>query len=175
MNSRGEVSTKYFISTVVLALVLAAFFWLARGQFRQFGAKQWTLRVVVAMPLAISCIGHFTRTATFATIVPPVFPHPEFWVVLTGILELAGAIGLLLPKTTKAAATCVAWLMIAVFPANVLAANQTVAGLHMPGVPVRLAMQAIYILLVLVAGWGIPRRAHADINLETRSRSDANN
>lgn len=46
--------------------------------------------------------------------------------------------------------------MIAVFPANVYAANQTVDGLHMPSVPVRLTMQVIYIILVLVAGWGIP-------------------
>jgi hypothetical protein len=29
----------------------------------------------------------------------------------------------------------------------------------MPSVPVRLAMQVIYILLLLTAGWGIPRRS----------------
>ena len=49
--------------------------------------------------------------------------------------------------------------MIAIFPANVYAANQIVGGLHMPSVPVRLAMQVIYILLLLTAGWGVPRRS----------------
>ena len=144
----------------MLVLILVAFFALARGRFQQFGRTQWLLRIVVVIPLAISCIGHFARTATFATIVPPNFPHPGFWVVFTGILELAGSIGLLLPKTTKPAAACVALLMVAIFPANVYAANQTVGGLHMPGVPVRLAMQVIYMLLVLLAGWGIPRPMH---------------
>ena len=51
-----------------------------------------------------------------------------------------------------------ALLMIAVFPANVYAANKYVGGLHMPGVPVRLAMQVVYILLLLMAGWGVPGR-----------------
>jgi hypothetical protein len=32
-----------------------------------------------------------------------------------------------------------------------------VGGLHLPSVPVRLAMQVLYIVLLLVAGWGIPR------------------
>jgi uncharacterized membrane protein len=74
------------------------------------------------------------------------------------VLELAGAIGLLLPPFTRAASACLAALMIAIFPANVYAANQSVGGLHLPSVPVRLAMQVPYILLLLIAGWGIPRR-----------------
>ena len=49
--------------------------------------------------------------------------------------------------------------MIVSFPANVFAAGQTVGGLHMPSVPVRLAMQVVYVLLLLLAGWGIPRRS----------------
>ncbi len=113
----------------------------------------------MAIPLAVSCIGHFVRTVTFASIVPPGFSHPEFWVVFTGILELAGAIGLLLPRTAKVAGVGVVLLMIAVFPANIYAANRTIGGLHMPGVPVRLAMQVVYIVLVLLAGWGMPRPA----------------
>jgi hypothetical protein len=40
----------------------------------------------------------------------------------------------------------------------VYAAGQYVGGLHMPSVPVRLAMQIIYIALLLMAGWGLPRR-----------------
>lgn len=138
-------------------LTLAGFFLLAKGRFRQIGKAQWVLRVVVALPLIISSMGHFTRTAVLSGIVPPVFPHPDFWVAFTGILELFGAIGLLVPRTGKRATICVALLMIAIFPANVYAAHQTVGGLHMPGVLVRLVMQVVYILLVLLAGWGIPQ------------------
>ena len=153
----------YMISTAVLIFTLAVFFVLAQGRFRNFGKTQWVLRVVVALPLFVSSIGHFIRAAVFASIVPPIFPHPEFWVVFTGMLELSGAIGLLLPKTGKHASVAIALLMIAVFPANVYAAHRTICGLHMPGVTLRLAMQAIYILLVLLAGLGIPTRARPSL------------
>jgi hypothetical protein len=53
--------------------------------------------------------------------------------------------------------------MIAIFPANVNAAGEVVGGLHMPSVPVRLAMQVVYILLLLMAGWGVRgKRAQSD-------------
>ncbi len=146
----------YLIPIALLAFLVIVFFVVARGRFQPFGRAQFVLRIIVALPLAVSSVGHFFRAATYAAIVPPMFSHPEAWVIFTGILEFAGAIGLLLPKTTRAAAVCVALLMIAVFPANIYAANQTVGGLHMPSVPARLAMQIIYIALVLIAGWGIP-------------------
>ena len=152
---------QYLISTAVLIFTLAIFFVLAPGRFRNFGKAQWVLRVVIALPLFVSSIGHFTRTAVFSSIVPPMFSHPEFWVGFTGVLELVGAIGLLIPITSKYAAVGIALLMIAVFPANVYAAHRTIGGLPMPSVPVRLAMQVVYILLVLLAGWGIPTRARA--------------
>lgn len=156
-----EVATRYLISILVLLLTIGGFFLWTEGRFRPFGRAQWALRAVVALPLLVSGIGHFARTAVYATIVPPMLPHPAFWILLTGALELAGALGLLLPKTTRTASTCIALLMVAVFPANVYAAHQTVAGLHMPGTPVRLAMQVVYILLVLLAGWGMPHRKSA--------------
>lgn len=87
------------------------------------------------------------------------FPYRPQLVLFTGGLELAGAIGLLLPRFTRLASACLAVLMIAIFPANVYGANQTVGGLHLPSVPVRLAMQVVYIVLLLMAGWGIPRRS----------------
>ena len=77
---------------------------------------------------------------------------------MSGVLELAGAVGLLLPAFTRLASACLAVLMIVIFPANVYAAGQSVGGLHMPSVPVRLAMQIIYIVLLLTAGWGLPKR-----------------
>jgi uncharacterized membrane protein len=51
----------------------------------------------------------------------------------------------------------IALLMIAVFPANIYAAGQTAHGLRMHAVAPRLLLQVVYILLVLMAGWGRPR------------------
>lgn len=149
----------YLISTAILIATVAAYFlWGRRGLF-SFGWKQWALRVLVALPLLASGPLHFTRTALLATIIPPFFPHRPQLVLLTGVMELAGAVGILWPRFTRLASACLAILMIAIFPANVYGANQTIGGLHLPGVPVRLAMQVIYIVLLLMAGWGIPRRS----------------
>jgi uncharacterized membrane protein len=147
----------YSITTVILILTVAAFFAWGRRGLSPFGRKQWFLRVVVALPLLISCIVHFARTTLLAAIVPPFFPFRPQLVLLTGVMGLAGALGLLLPAFTRAAAFCLALLMIAIFPANVYAANQYVGGLHMPSVPVRTAMQVAYIWLLLMVGWGVRR------------------
>jgi uncharacterized membrane protein len=148
----------YLITTATLMATVAAFFAWARRGLSAFGWLQWVLRVVAAFPLLVSGVLHFTRTALMATIIPPFFPYRPQLVLLTGVFEFAGAVGLLLPAFTRVASACLGVFMIAIFPANVYAAGQTVGGLHMPSVPVRLAMQVVYILLLLIAGWGIPRR-----------------
>ena len=147
----------YFVPISALALTFVAFFVVAGGRFVPFGRWQKVLRVVLVLPLLVSGAGHFVRTAMFASIIPPIFPQREFLVILTGVFELAGAVGLLLSKSTRMAATCLAVLMIAVFPANIYVANQTVGSLHMPGVLVRTMLQALYMVLLLASGWGIPR------------------
>lgn len=147
----------YFLTTAILIVTVAVCFLVGRRGVSGFGWMQWALRVLVAMPLLVSGVAHFTRTALMASIIPPFFPFRSQLVLLSGALELAGAIGLLLPAFSRAAATCLALLMIAIFPANVYAANQVVGGLHMPTVPVRTAMQIIYIVLLFLAGWGWPK------------------
>jgi uncharacterized membrane protein len=148
----------YLVATATLIATVAAFFLWARRGVAAFGWLQWVLRIVAALPLLASGVLHFTRTALMASIIPPFFPYRPQLVLLTGLLEFAGAVGLLLPTLTRVASACLAVFMIAIFPANVYAAGRTVGGLHMPSVPIRLAMQVVYIVLLLIAGWGIPRR-----------------
>src|ERR1700722_4129315 len=144
----------FLITTAVLISTVACYFLWGRSGLFSFGWVQWILRAVVVLPLLVSGIAHFTRTALMAMIVPPFLPYHSQLVLVSGVLELAGAIGLLLPPFARAASACVALLMIAVFPVNVYAANKYVGGLHMPSVPVRLAMQVVYILFLLMAGGG---------------------
>lgn len=92
----------------------------------------------------------------FVALLPPQFPQQPWLIVATGIPELLGAVGLFVPQTRRAAAVCLSIFLVAIFPANIYVAGQTVHGLPMPGVVVRTGMQAAYILLVLVAGWGVP-------------------
>jgi uncharacterized membrane protein len=139
-------------------LTIAAFFAFARGRLASFGVAQMILRVIVALPLLVSGIYlHFFRLGVTASVIPPAFPARGFLVVVTGILEIAGAIGLFVPRARRAAAFWIAILMVAVFPANIYGAGQVIDGLRFPSVPVRLAMQIVYIVLVLMAGYGLPR------------------
>jgi len=56
-------------------------------------------------------------------IVPPRLPAPGLLVTITGVLELLGAAGLLLPATRVAAAGALLVLMLAMFPANIYASR----------------------------------------------------
>src|SRR5580693_2955526 len=106
----------YLIATVTLIATVAAFFLWARRGLSAFGWLQWFLRVVAALPLLASGVLHFTRTALMASIIPPFFPYRPQLVLLSGVCELAGAVGLLLPAFTRAASACLAVFMIAIFP-----------------------------------------------------------
>lgn len=85
--------------------------------------------------------------------VPPVFPRAAAIVTLTGVLEILGAVGLLVPVTARAAAICLAILVVAMFPANIRAAREslTIMGRPAASVPVRGAMQLIFISALLAA------------------------
>jgi uncharacterized membrane protein len=71
----------------------------------------------------------FTSTAHFsamkhdlAAMMPEPLPDGLWIIYLTGVFEIAGAIGLLVPRTRRLAGICLVLLMVAVFPANVNAA-----------------------------------------------------
>ncbi len=61
---------------------------------------------------------HFLKSATFASIVPPWLPAPLLLVQISGLCELLGAIGLLIPRLRRGAGSGLIALLIAVFPAN---------------------------------------------------------
>jgi uncharacterized membrane protein len=148
----------YAIPLSLLVATILAFFALARGNYASFGIPQTVLRVLVALPLVVSGVFlHFFRAQLTAGIIPPVFPARVFLAILTGVLEIAGAIGLFVPRLRRAAAFWIAVMMVAIVPANIYSAGKLVGGLQFPSIPVRTAMQVVYILLVLLAGYGLPR------------------
>jgi uncharacterized membrane protein len=148
---------RYALPLLALVAIIALFFLIARGRYTPLGYAQIILRVLVALPLLLSGILlHFFRLSTTTAMMPPGFPAPRLLVVLSGIFEIAGAVALFIPTLRRTSAFLIAVLMVAIFPANINVAGQTIAGLHMPTIPVRTTMQAVYILLVLLAGYGLP-------------------
>ncbi len=64
-------------------------------------------------------IAHFAATELEMRIVPSYIPWARAVVLVTGVFELLGAIGLLVPMTRRAAGVGLLLLTIAVTPANV--------------------------------------------------------
>lgn len=88
-------------------------------------------RVVVRWWTALSfaAIGvlHFTHDDMFAAIMPPMFPEsahrPLVW--LSGVFEVLGGVGLLVPFSRRVAGWGLLALLVAVFPANIhMAVNE---------------------------------------------------
>jgi len=143
---------------LVLIAAVILFFVLARGRYRQFGGLQFALRILAALPLVLSAVFlHFLHTNEATAMLPPIFPSPGLLVIITGVLEILGAIGLFIPRARRSAALWIAIMMVMIFIVNIWVADQTYLGQQMPTVPVRCAMQVIYIWIVLLAGYGLPR------------------
>jgi uncharacterized membrane protein len=77
------------------------------------------LRVGLALMFTATGLAHFVgMRGELIAMVPAQLPQPGLLVTVTGVLELVGAVGLLIPETATAAALCLAALLIVMFPAN---------------------------------------------------------
>lgn len=74
---------------------------------------------LIALIFTVAGISHFVIPAAFESIVPQWVPDAHAAVFWSGIAEIAGALGLLIPQTRVIAAWCLIALLLAVFPANV--------------------------------------------------------
>jgi uncharacterized membrane protein len=75
--------------------------------------------VAVFLWFLIGGIAHFSATEIEMRIVPPALPWPRAVVLISGVFELLGAAGILIPATRRAAGIGLFILTIAVTPANV--------------------------------------------------------
>lgn len=116
---------------------------------------QTSLRIGLAAMFLITGIVHFVPKFRddMIRMVPEKLPRPAALVTITGVLELAGAIGLLIPATAPAAAICLALLLAAMFPANVSAARRGIPLAGTPATPlgIRTAEQILFIALAVLA------------------------
>ena len=110
----------------------------------------WALSVMILFTAS----AHFTALKEdLIKMVPKFFPFPRLVVFVTGLLEIAGAFGLLIPQVRTAAGVCLALLFVAMFPANISAALRQVPLRGRPATPLwlRIPMQVLFIALAL---WG---------------------
>lgn len=113
------------------------------------------LRIALFLMFLVAASAHWGKgRLDLIRMVPPVFAHAGVLVTITGVLEILGAVGLLVPVTSRLAAVCLAILLLASFPANIRAAREhlTILGRPAPGLVVRGAIQLVFLsALVTVA------------------------
>jgi uncharacterized membrane protein len=135
--------------------------------FRGLGAlgvplfATWQISAVYALSvmLLVTASAHFTRMKEdMIKMVPKQFPYPRQIVFVTGVLEILGAIGLLIPLTRVSASICLALLFVAMFPANVHAALKQVPLQGKAPTPLwlRIPMQVLFIGLTIWFALGNP-------------------
>jgi uncharacterized membrane protein len=113
------------------------------------------LRIALCLMFLVTASAHWGKgRADLIRMVPLAFPNAPALVSITGYLEILGAIGLLLPATARLAASCLALLLVALFPANVRAAREhlRILGRPVPGLAVRTVMQLIFITALVAVG-----------------------
>ena len=104
---------------------------------------------LAALSFGFVAIGilHFVKPEPFVDIVPPFLPEPLLLVYISGVAEIAGGLGVLLPRTRRLAAWDIIALLVAVFPANIYHA---VANVEMGGSSMPLAYHIIRLPMQLV-------------------------
>ena len=75
---------------------------------------------------------HFVKTGAYVAIVPPILPDPRLLVQISGVAEILGGIGLLVPQTRQASAWGIIALLVAVLPANI---NMAMDRAHFASIP----------------------------------------
>jgi uncharacterized membrane protein len=141
---------------LVLIVLLAA--WLV---FRAIGAAgvhvlaswQHSALYALAVMFVFTATAHFNKMKhDLAHMIPSSFPRPLLIVYITGVLELLGAAGLVLPQLRRLAGICLIALLVGMFIANVYAAQR---GVTLRGkAPTPLWLRApMQILLIALLWW----------------------
>ncbi len=114
------------------------------------------IRTLFALFYLIAGIAHIRSPAGFLQITPAWVPWPEAVVFATGVAEIAGAVGLMVPQFRYAAGVGLALYALCVWPANF---NHAINDIAIGGTDLswwyhgpRLALQPVIIWLALWVG-----------------------
>lgn len=90
------------------------------------------VRYLAALVMVGIGVKHFTHPDGFVRIMPDYIPEASHLalVYISGVFEILGGLGLLIPKTRKLAAWGLIALYIAVFPANIYMATESITTMN---------------------------------------------
>jgi len=137
---------------VLFVLLISLLLYRAIGALGVAALATWTgaTRYALATMLVFTASAHFTKMKSdLVRMMPEWIPQPLALIYFTGLCEIAGAIGLLLPRVRQAAGLALIVFFIVVFPANVKAARSGVGmgGKRATPLWLRASMQVLFIAL----------------------------
>lgn len=115
-------------------------------------------RIAMSAMLLFTSMGHFMFPQGMAMMLPAFIPYKENIIFVTGIIEIAAAIGLLIPRFKLITGWWLIVFFILILPANVYAAIQEVdyqrASYYGPGMDYlwfRVPLQILFIVWVYIS------------------------
>lgn len=138
---------------VLIVLLVSRFAFRVAGWAGVAALASWqaSARYALVVMFVFAATAHFNKMKhDLARTVPSYFPRPLLLVYITGVLELLGAAGLMLPEFRRTAAYCLIALLIGMFVANVNAAQKGVTLRGKPATPLwlRTPMQLLFVALL---------------------------
>jgi uncharacterized membrane protein len=129
------------------------------------GTIRTILRWLLTLFMVVAGANHFVAPAAYLGMMPSFLPAPAALVAISGVAEILGGLGLILPATRRLAGWGLIGLFVAIFPANI---NMAVHHLPLGGRPIpswalwaRLPLQAV---LVVWAYWCVqPNKSSARV------------
>jgi uncharacterized membrane protein len=89
--------------------------------------RRTVFRSLLAILYLLVGIAHLLSPAGFLQITPEWVPYPAQVILISGLCEIAGAIGLMIPRLRYAAGLGLALYAVVVFPANIKHALEGIA------------------------------------------------
>jgi len=79
-------------------------------------------QIAMAVMMTFTALGHFKFTQGMAMMLPAFIPYKKQVVYITGVIEIAAAVGLLIPAARTLTAWCLILFFVVLTPANIHAA-----------------------------------------------------
>ena len=117
-----------------------------------FPMSRSVFRTILAISFIVVGILHFTNPAPFVSIMPSYLPWHLELVYLSGVFEILGGTGLLIPFTRRWAMWGLIALLVAVYPANI---NMLVNVIYLDDMPQERWILWVRMPLQFFIGWGV--------------------
>ena len=121
-----------------------------------FADWQHALRAALGLMFLLTASAHWGKRRPYLVqMVPKSIGHAEFFVTLTGLAELAIAVGLQIPSVAPWSALGAIGMLCAIFPANIRAAREhmTILSTPVPALLPRGLAQIFFIALLAASAW----------------------